>query len=526
MAHLGGKYLEESSARKGKVTLVGAGPGDPGLITLKGMEALSRADVVVYDHLASEELLDLAPRDAEFIYVGKKAGQHSMAQEAINKLLVEKAKAGLCVVRLKGGDPFIFGRGGEELEELSRAGIDFEVVPGITSAIAVPAYAGIPLTHRAFTSVVSFVTGHEKEEKDSSAIDWPSLARMKGTIVFLMGAGNLAYIVENLLKNGLSPKTPIAIIYKGTTPEQKTTVSSLGSVLKETKGSVKPPSIIVVGDVVSLREGLRWFDKRPLFGRKIIVTRARDQASTLVKRLKDLGAEVMEFPTISIVPPDSYGPLDRAIGQLDYFHWVLFTSANGVKAFFQRLNALKMDSRALAGKGLGVIGPGTEAELRLQGLIPDLVPERFVAEGILEAFKRLDIKGKQILIPRAQEARDVLVRGLEEMGAGVWDVPAYKTVIPEIRKEVLEQVFLKAQADLITFTSSSTVSNLVRILGLNNLPVHEIIGRLKAACIGPITEETAKGYGFDVIIRPEIYTIEALVGAIRSYYLCKKEEDL
>ncbi|MBI4796643.1 MAG: uroporphyrinogen-III C-methyltransferase, partial [Deltaproteobacteria bacterium] len=369
------------------VYLVGAGPGDPGLITVKGRKVLRKAQVVVYDQLASPELLKEAPADAEIIYVGKKAGAHALPQEGINQLLVDKARAGLTVVRLKGGDPFVFGRGGEEALALAAAGLPFEVVPGVTAAVAVPAYAGIPVTHRGLASLVTFITGHEDPTKEASAIPWNVLAKTQGTLVFLMGVKNLADNCRRLVEGGRSPETPAAVIEKGTTLEQRAVTGVLGNIAaKAQEAAVKPPAILVVGEAVSLRESLKWWETRPLWGKTAVVTRTREQASALVALLAGAGARCLEVPTIDIGPPDDFAPLDQALGNLSRYKWVVFTSANGVTAFLNRLFAQGKDVRALGGAKIAAIGPATAQALREHGLVADVMPAQFKAEVLLEAL--------------------------------------------------------------------------------------------------------------------------------------------
>jgi uroporphyrinogen III methyltransferase/synthase len=375
-------------SKKGKVYLVGAGPGDPGLLTLKAQECLSRADVIVYDNLANRAFLQYALDPAEMIYVGKKGGCHTKSQAEINSLMVEKASKGQAVVRLKGGDPFIFGRGGEEAQELVKAGVDFEVVPGISSAVAVPTYAGIPLTHRDYTSTVAFITGHEDPGKEESDIEWDKIATGVGTLVFLMGVGNLKRITDTLMAHGRSPDTPVAVIRRGTIPEQRTLVGPLGNIAKLAKENhMTPPAIIVVGDVVGLREELDWFETRPLFGKCIVVTRAREQASGFLESLGRLGAECMEFPTIEVVPPESFDRLDRAIESLENYQWLVFTSVNGVKYFLERLKALGKDVRDLKGIKIGAIGPKTAETWHGLGINPDLMPDEYRAEAVVACFR-------------------------------------------------------------------------------------------------------------------------------------------
>ncbi|MGD9031661.1 MAG: uroporphyrinogen-III C-methyltransferase, partial [Desulfobacteraceae bacterium] len=417
--------------KKGIVYLVGAGPGDPGLLTLKAKACLEEADAVIYDYLANEAFLDHADKKAEMIYVGKKGGEHTLSQEEINKLIVDKAQKGLTVVRLKGGDPFIFGRGGEEAEELVKAGVSFEVVPGVTSAIAVPAYAGIPLTHRDYTSTVAFITGHEDPRKETSSIAWDKLATSVGTLVFLMGVGNLPQIAKRLMAHGRSPDTPVALIQRGTVPEQKTVVGRLQDIAERAQSEgLKPPAIIVVGDIVNLREQLNWFENKPLFGKRIVVTRAREQASGFLAHLNALGAACIEFPTIQVVPPKSWDPLDRAVMRLERYQWLLFTSVNGVKYFFKRLEDLGLDMRELRDMKVGAIGPKTAEAVYKKGIRPDLVPEEYRAEAVVEAFKKWDVKGVKILLPRAAKAREVLPVELVKLGANVDEIPAYETVRP------------------------------------------------------------------------------------------------
>ncbi|MGD8770441.1 MAG: uroporphyrinogen-III C-methyltransferase, partial [Desulfobacterales bacterium] len=394
---------------KGKVYLVGAGPGDPGLITVKGLECIKNADVLIYDYLASPILLKHAQKHAEILYVGKKGGDHTLSQDEINTLIAEKAQKGLTVTRLKGGDPFIFGRGGEEAEILVKNGIPFEIVPGVTSAIAAPAYAGIPLTHRKFTSTLAFVTGHEDPLKEESSIDWAALAKGIGTLVFLMGVKNLPFITHRLIHHGMDPDTPVALIRWGTTPRQTTVTGTLHTISERAKDAgFKPPAIIVVGHVVKLREMLKWFENRPLMGLRIVVTRAREQASELVERLSDLGAECLECPTITVVPPDDFNPLDTAIQNLSTYEWLVFTSVNGVNFFFNRLYEKNKDVRALRNVNTAVIGPATAKRLFDFGLHSDIVPESYRAESIIKAFGDKDINGKKILLPRAKEARPIL----------------------------------------------------------------------------------------------------------------------
>lgn len=501
----------------GKVYLIGAGPGDPGLITVKGRESIEAADVVVYDFLAAPALLSFANTKAELIYVGKKGGDHTLSQEGINSLLVEKASQGLTVARLKGGDPFIFGRGGEEAEVLIDAGIPFEIVPGVTSAIAAPAYAGIPLTHRKYTSTVAFVTGHEDPDKDSSSIDWDTLATGIGTLVFLMGVKNLPRIVEKLIAHGRTADTPVALVRWGTTLNQKTVTGTLETIVDEVrKAGLRSPAVIVVGDVVRLRKTMRWFEDKPLFGKRIVVTRARSQASDLVDRLQKMGAECLEYPTIEIVPPEDNLQLDKAIEVLDTFDWLVFTSVNGVNRFFQRLFETGHDCRALGNLKTACIGPATSQRLLDFGVRSDIIPENYRAESVVEAFTAQDMQGRRVLLPRADGARPVLPEELEKMGAVVEEVITYRAQpVADKAPELIERLAEKS-IDMITFTSSSTVSNFKALLPEEHS--NELLENVAIASIGPITSDTARKLGFEVHVTAEEYTIPGLCRAVLKYY--------
>jgi len=501
---------------KGKVYLIGAGPGDPGLITVKGLECIKQADVLIYDYLASPTLLNYAPKDAEIIYVGKKGGDHTLSQDKINSLIVDKADKGFIVTRLKGGDPFIFGRGGEEAEALIEKGIAFEVVPGVTSAIAAPAYAGIPLTHRKFTATVAFVTGHEDPTKKESNINWSALAKGIGTIVFLMGVKNLPRITTQLINCGMPPDTPVALVRWGTTPKQFSITGTLENINDRVKSiGLKPPAIIVVGDVVTLRKKMNWFENRPLMGKRIVVTRAREQASDLVKLLSDLGAECLECPTIRVAPPDDWKSLDAAIDKIASYDWLVFTSVNGVNYFFKRLFAQGKDVRALSKLNTAVIGPATEKRLFNFGLKSDIVPKSYRAESIIEAFSNEDINGKKILLPRAKEARPILPVELTKMGAFVDEATSYYTKEVPDSADLLLKRLKEGTIDLITFTSSSTVKNFKAILPDNIFDSQ--MKDITIACIGPITADTAKSLGFDVHIIANSFTIPGLCEAILDY---------
>jgi len=499
----------------GKVYLVGAGPGDPGLITVKGLECIKKADVVIYDYLAAPAHLAHVSKNAESIYVGKKGGDHTLSQNSINALIVEKAKTGAVVTRLKGGDPFIFGRGGEEAEILIREKIPFEIVPGVTSAIAAPAYAGIPLTHRDFTSTLAFVTGHENPEKSTSNIDWASLPGI-GTLVFLMGVKNLAHIVERLMHHGMPPEKPVALVRWGTTPSQETVSGTLADIVdKVARAGLKAPAVIVVGDVVKLRNSMQWFEARPLYGKTIVVTRAREQASDLVRQLTDLGAECMECPTIKIRRPEDLSPLDRAIAHLNQYHWIIFTSVNGVKFFFDRLFKNGMDVRALHSLKTASIGPATAAKLFEYGIKSDIVPESYRAESVVAAFKGKDVQGNRILLPRAAEARPILPVELAKMGAKVDEIAVYHTLQSKNNADRLIESLAQKRIDLITFTSSSTVKNFKTLLPAD---AAKLLYGVKIASIGPITSDTARKEGFDVHVTAKTYTIPGLCGAIVKYF--------
>ncbi|MCE5283682.1 MAG: uroporphyrinogen-III C-methyltransferase [Deltaproteobacteria bacterium] len=499
---------------KGKVYIIGAGPGDPGLITLRGVRCLQEADVVVYDYLVNPEILRHTRDGAERIYAGKQGGAHTLSQEAINELLVRKAGEGAIVARLKGGDPFVFGRGGEEAEALHGAGIPFEVVPGVSSAVAVPAYAGIPLTHRGYTSTVAFVTGHEDPEKGKSELDWPTLAGI-GTLVFLMGVKNLPGIAENLIRSGKDPETPAALIRRGTTPDQETLTGTLGTIAEMAdRRQFAPPAILVVGGVAGLRGWLNWYETKPLFGRGIVVTRPEAQTEELSELLGAKGARVIAFPVIRIEPPESWETLDRAIDALAEYHWIVFTSANGVAFFFRRLKARGRDIRDLKGLRIATIGPATAAALESHSLRVDLVPEEFVSEGVVRAFAGEDLKGRRVLIPRAQEARDVIPEGLRDLGARVDCAAAYRTVRSDRQRSELEPLLAAGKVDAITFTSPSTVRCFLEIMGPDFRPPEGV----RIACIGPVTVRAARKAGLAVDILQERYTIPDLVEAIAAHF--------
>ncbi|MBH8606806.1 uroporphyrinogen-III C-methyltransferase [Thermoactinomyces sp. CICC 10521] len=499
------------------VYLVGAGPGDPGLITVKGLEAIKKADCIVYDRLASPLLLKHAKPKAELIYCGKLPDRHTLTQEEINDLLVAKAKEGKVVTRLKGGDPFIFGRGGEEAERLVEEGIPFEVVPGITSAIAVPAYAGIPVTHRDFNSSFAIVTGHERPEKTESSIRWNHLATAVETLIFLMGVGNLPFIVEQLIKYGRSKETPVALIRWGTRVEQETLTGTLEDIVQKVEEArFRSPAIIVVGEVVKLREKLSWFEKKPLFGKRVLVTRARSQSSVLTEKIQALGGEAVEFPVIRITRPERQDLLDAALHQLERFDWVIFTSANGVKHFFKRLIELNLDIRRMAKARIAAIGPKTAEVLIEKGLRVEVLPEEYKAEALVEALKPMIKQGEEILLPRADIAREVLVVELEKLGCHVTEVDAYDTKIgTEDAGEVVEML-KRGAIHVITFTSSSTVRNFVEAVKTVEPEVPALLSGSRIACIGPITAQTAAELGLKVDVVADSYTIDGLVEALKT----------
>jgi uroporphyrinogen III methyltransferase/synthase len=492
--------------------LVGAGPGDYQLITLKAVECLKKADVVIYDRLANKRFLDFAKEGAELIYVGKASSRHSLPQYEINKLLVRKALEGKTVVRLKGGDPYLFGRGGEEAEELRAEGIPFEIVPGITSAISVPAYAGIPVTHRDFVSSVHIITGHEKPEKNESNIDYALLAKLKGTLIFLMGLANLPGICRNLIKHGKPAQTPAAVISKGTTPAQKKVVGTLADIEEKVREEkLLPPSIVIVGEVVHLHDRLDWFYKKPLSGKRVLVTRTRSQASELAEKIEALGGEVYSFPTIKIVDPADFSSIDEKLNGVEGYDWVIFTSVNGVEGFFRRLKVIKKDLRSLAGVKIGAIGAKTAAVLEEKGLIPDFVPEEYRGEALAAGLKERIKRGEKVLLPTADIARKLLEQELSAHGAMVDKIDLYRTIPGEGKRELLLEWLGQKEIDIITFASSSTVRNFVNILGAENL---SLLQDAKIACIGPVTKGTAEELGLNVTVTAEDYTIDGLVQAI------------
>jgi uroporphyrinogen III methyltransferase/synthase len=496
---------------RGRVALVGAGPGDPGLLTLKAARAIAHCDVLVYDYLAAAPIVALAPPDCERIYVGKKAGAHTLSQDEINALIVRLAREGRRIVRLKGGDAFVFGRGGEEAEALVDAGIAFEVIPGISSALAAPAYAGIPLTHRSHNTAFTVATGHEDPTKGVSTLDFARLADPAQTLVFLMAMTNLREIAERLQANGLSGDTPVAIVREGTKPHQETLVATLTTVADEvTRTGISAPAVVVIGDVVRLRDKLRWFDVHPLFGKRILLTRARGDADDLAAKLWEVGAEPIVAPTIAIAPPDDPSPAELAVREVRIFAWIVFTSRHGVEAFFDRLSAAGSDARALGDVSVAAIGPKTAEALMRHGIRPDFVPPRYVSEEVADGLLERTEPDSRILLYRAQEARDVVPETLRAEGRHVDVIAAYKTVTvhdPTIADAA-------ADADVWTFTSASTVRGFVE-----NVPdAARLTAGRTVACIGPITAEAAREAGLRVDVVAEEYTYEGLFAALETAF--------
>lgn len=493
--------------KTGKCILAGAGPGDLGLVTLRTKEAVEQADVVVYDYLCNPEILSWARPDAEIIYAGKQASAHTLSQTEINELILQRAKESQLVVRLKGGDPFVFGRGAEEAEILAQAGIPFEIVPGISSAIAVPAYAGIPVTHRDVNSSFTVFTGHEDPAKEASTIDYAALVQSRGTLVMLMGAARLSKVVGELRANGASPTLPVALVRWGTTGRQETVVGQLQNI-EEVALEIEPPVVAVFGDVVSYRRRLKWFEDRPLFGRQIVVTRSRQQAGVLSARLRSLGAEVIELPTIRIVPPENLMEFGELVRDSFQYDWVVFTSPNGVTAFFDLFFKLYEDARALGNARIAAIGPGTAKEVKDFHLAVDLQPEEAVAERLVEAFQSYEsVENLKFLLVRAANARDVLPKRLTQLGAIVDEAIAYRTLPETDDITGARKRFTDEGADLITFTSSSTVENFLAM----KLPWPKGI---KTASIGPITSSTMKQAGLTADVEATRHDIDGLVDAI------------
>ncbi|MBF0318403.1 MAG: uroporphyrinogen-III C-methyltransferase [Nitrospirae bacterium] len=498
--------------KQGKVFLVGAGPGDIGLLTLKGLRCLQKADTILYDFHVNNRLLNMASEGAELIYAGKRGGRHEMTQDEINETLVTKALEGKVVCRLKGGDPFVFGRGGEEAGILVSHGIEFEIIPGVTSAISVPAYAGIPLTHRKYSSSFAVITGNEDETKKDSKIHWPSIANGADTLVFLMGVKNIDYITANLIKHGRDPDTPAAIIRWGTRPEQLTLTSTLRDISELAKGQkIRPPAVMVVGSTASLRETLNWYEKKPLFGQRVLITRPYTDD---YEPLEENGAEIFEFPTIKTVPPDSFDALDSAIDNIETYDWIIFTSSNGFKFFFNRLIHKNKDVRDLKEIRLCAIGEKSSETIRGFGLITDLVPEEFNAEGLIKQFLQggaAEVKGKRFLLPRAEKAREKFPDKIRELGGHIDTPAAYKTIKPYTHAKRLERFLREGKITIATFTSASSFNNLMELLG-SEAPA--LLRDVSIAAIGPVTKKAIEKAGLPVDIMPEKATVSDMVQAI------------
>ncbi len=514
---------------KGKVYIVGAGPGDIGLLTIKGLKCLQKAEVVVYDFHLNAQVLNYVNHEAEFIYAGKRGGRHTMTQDEINQILIEKAKQGRNICRLKGGDPFVFGRGGEEAEALSKEGIEFEVVPGVSSAVAAPAYAGIPLTHRRYSSSLAIVSGYEDATKKESSIDWSKLATGVGTIVFLMSIKNIEKVCRKLIENGRSPETPVAVIRWGTRPDQKTIVNQLKNISKSVKEKeIKPPAVMVVGDVVNLRRNLKWYEKKLLFGQRVLVTR---EHSGDFEPLAELGAEIIEFPTIKIMPPISWIALDAAIDRIESYNWLILTSINSVKFFFKRLFERDRDIRELKGVKICAIGTKTAGEVKKYGLKINLVPEEFNAEGLIKAFiaeyeaqtktkwsTEQGLKGIKFLLPRAEVGRSIFPDAIKELGGEIDVATAYRAVKPGVHGKRLKRFLKEGKISIATFTSAATFNNFMSIMDKD---AHNLLKGVIIAVIGPVTAKAVETAGFEVNIMPRQATIEAMVREI-IYWVANK----
>ena len=503
--------------KTGRCYLVGAGPGDLGLVTLRAKQCIEQAEIIVYDCLCNPEMLNWASESAEIIYAGKKAGAHTLKQDEINAFLVEKTGAGKQVVRLKGGDPFLFGRGAEEAEALARAGLAFEIVPGVTSAIAAPAYAGIPVTHRGENSHVTFFTGHEDPSKEESRIDFRALAKLGGTQVMLMGVERMESIARKMINHGVRPDLPVALVRWGTTGRQQTLVGDLQNIARRiAENGFESPAVAIFGEVVTLREQLSWCETRPLFGKRIVVTRTRRQAGVLSEQLRLLGADVIELPTIRIEPPADLRAFAELVQDAHSYDWIVFTSPNGVAAFFEMFFKLYDDAREIGGAQIAAIGPATAQRVKDFHLKVDLQPEEFVAEAVAREFKKQgNIENLTILLARAQEARDLLPKELEALGAIVDVAVAYRTVAETDDRTGARVRLQENGADMITFTSSSTVENYLA-LGLKWPP------GMRVASIGPVTSSTARNRGLSVDVEARRHDVPGLVDAIRQFYQKQK----
>ena len=497
---------------KGKVYLVGAGPGDYKLMTLKGIECIQNSDVIIYDRLANENYLNKAKDNCEFIYVGKASSNHTLSQDEINDVIVKNAKEGKIVTRLKGGDPYVFGRGGEEGEYLLENGIDFEVVPGITSAIGGLCYAGIPITHRDYASSFHVITGHLKDDENNS-LNWNALSNTEGTLVFLMGVANLNKISKNLIKEGKDKNTPVAIINWATRHNQRVITGTLENIYDiALKENIKPPSLIVVGDVIKLRDKLNFFENKELFGKNIVVTRARSQSSTLVEKINDLGGNAIQFPTIKIDEITPNKELEQEIDNIEKYSYIIFTSQNGVDIFFNNMYKMNVDLRKLHNAKIVAIGPATANALKDKGIIADIIPQKYVAESIYEELKGKLNKYDNILIPRASNARDYLVDKLSEI-CSVKEIHIYNTIMESSHKDEILELLEKNKIDYITFTSSSTVNNFIKIIGIDNI---NKLYSTKLISIGPITSKTINSYGLEVYKEADEYTIDGMLDCIKQ----------
>lgn len=507
------RIMSTSKNKRGKVYLVGAGPGDLGLVTLRAKECVEQAEVILHDALVNPEILAWAQETAEIINGGKRAGQHTLSQEEINALLIDRAHAGKKVVRLKGGDPFVFGRGAEEAQAIAEAGVEFEIVPGISSAIAGPAYAGIPVTNRAQNSHVTVFTGHEDPAKSEGAIDYAALAKLGGTQVMLMGVERLETITKEMLANSVRPDLPVALIRWATTGRQKTLVGKLDNIAQRAvEIGLEAPAVAIFGDVVSLRKDLNWYEGRPLSGKRIVVTRTRKQAGALSNGLRSLGADVYELPTIRIEPPTNLREFAELVQDAHTYDWIVFTSANGVDAFFEMFFKLYDDTREIGGAKIAAIGPATGQKLRDLHLHVDLQPEEFLAEAVVREFQKLGgVENLRILLARAEKARDVLPRELSRLGGIVDEAFAYRTELETRDITGARRRFLEEGADLITFTSSSTVDNFLAL----HLPWPK---GMQVASIGPITSQTVRDHGLKVDVEATRHDISGLVDVIRKFY--------
>jgi uroporphyrinogen III methyltransferase/synthase len=513
---------------KGVVYLVGAGPGDIGLLTVKGLKCLQKAEVVIYDFHLNAQILNYINHDAEFIYAGKRGGHHTMTQEEINAVLVAKGKEGKAVCRLKGGDPFVFGRGGEEAQVLAAEGILFEVVPGVSSSVAAPAYAGIPLTHRLYSSSFAVIPGYEDTTKEESSIDWSKLATGVGTLVFLMAVKNIGVLTQKLIENGRDPDTPVAVIRWGTRPDQRTLRGTLKDIADlAIEKDIRPPAVMVVGEVVNLRQELKWYELKPMFGHRILVTREHTEG---FEELEDLGAEVLLFSTVEIVPPQTWDELDGCIKKIGSYDWVIFTSANGVKYFFRRLFEKAVDIRDLKGMKICAIGSKTAGEIRKFGLRVDLVPEEFRAEGLISAivqklgraegtpglpdFSASSLKGIRFLLPRAEVAREIFPEKVRDMG-GIIDLPVtYRAVKPESHGKRMRRFLKEGRVTIATFTSAATFNNFREMMGED---ADELLRNVAIAVIGPVTAKAVEKAGLKVGIMPAEATVEAMVEEIKRW---------